>query len=67
VETIPFEQTRNYVQRVLAGLQIYRWRLDQGDAALAISGDLIRGRMGGGDQIAACGPEEASTQARRDC
>lgn len=28
IELIPFYETRNYVQRVLEGLAIYRWRLD---------------------------------------
>lgn len=35
VESIPFSETRNYVQRVLENLQIYRLRL--GDRALAFS------------------------------
>ncbi|HWK43142.1 MAG TPA: lytic transglycosylase domain-containing protein, partial [Stellaceae bacterium] len=35
VEQIPFNETRNYVQRVLEGLQVYRLRI--GDPALAFS------------------------------
>jgi soluble lytic murein transglycosylase len=35
VESIPFTETRNYVQRVLENLQVYRMRL--GDHALAFS------------------------------
>ncbi|NEU12141.1 transglycosylase SLT domain-containing protein [Methylobacterium sp. BTF04] len=42
VERIPFTETRNYVQRVMENLQVYRNRLD-GKSALLINGDLQRG------------------------
>ncbi|MDP4022459.1 lytic transglycosylase domain-containing protein [Methylobacterium sp. NEAU 140] len=42
VERIPFTETRNYVQRVMENLQVYRTRLD-GRSALLIEGDLRRG------------------------
>ncbi|MCJ2082017.1 lytic transglycosylase domain-containing protein [Methylobacterium sp. J-090] len=42
VERIPFTETRNYVQRVMENLQIYRTRLDT-KSALLIDGDLQRG------------------------
>lgn len=42
VERIPFTETRNYVQRVMENLQVYRTRLD-GKSALLIDGDLKRG------------------------
>ena len=42
VERIPFTETRNYVQRVMENLQVYRTRLD-GKSALLIDGDLHRG------------------------
>ncbi|MAZ92335.1 MAG: transglycosylase [Maricaulis sp.] len=44
VESIPFSETRNYVQRVMENLQVYRSRLDD-DAAvpLLIEEDLRRG------------------------
>jgi len=42
VERIPFTETRNYVQRVMENLQVYRSRLD-GRSALLIDGDLHRG------------------------
>ncbi len=42
VERIPFTETRNYVQRVMENLQVYRNRLD-GRSALLIEGDLRRG------------------------
>lgn len=41
VESIPFSETRNYVQRVMENLQIYRQRLE--GAPLAITKDLNRG------------------------
>lgn len=40
IESIPFAETRNYVQRVLEGLQIYRARLSGGSTMLALSNDL---------------------------
>jgi soluble lytic murein transglycosylase len=42
VERIPFYETRNYVQRVMENLQVYRQRLDQRTAYL-IDYDLKRG------------------------
>lgn len=42
VERIPFTETRNYVQRVMENLQVYRNRLD-GKSALLIERDLARG------------------------
>jgi soluble lytic murein transglycosylase len=42
VERIPFMETRNYVQRVMENLQVYRTRFDK-DARLTIDADLRRG------------------------
>ena len=42
VERIPFTETRNYVQRVMENLQVYRYRLDE-RSALLIEQDLNRG------------------------
>jgi soluble lytic murein transglycosylase len=42
VERIPFSETRNYVQRVLENLQVYRVRLG-GGSKLLIEADLRRG------------------------
>jgi soluble lytic murein transglycosylase len=42
VERIPFSETRNYVQRVMENLQVYRRRLDE-KSALVIESDLRRG------------------------
>ena len=41
MERIPFSETRNYVQRVLENLQVYRFRLD--GQRLQIAQDLQRG------------------------
>lgn len=40
VERIPFNETRNYVQRVLEALQIYRAKLSGGTALLGLKQDL---------------------------
>ncbi len=42
VESIPFTETRNYVQRVMENLQVYRSRLGR-DGGLLIDADLERG------------------------
>jgi soluble lytic murein transglycosylase len=44
IEFIPFSETRNYVQRVIENLQVYRERLAQDDGSvLRISYDINRG------------------------
>jgi soluble lytic murein transglycosylase len=43
VERIPFSETRNYVQRVLENLQVYRVRFG-GGSKLLIEADLAAGR-----------------------
>lgn len=43
VETIPFSETRNYVQRVLENLQVYRQRLTGAPVDIRLSEDLKRG------------------------
>ncbi len=42
IERIPFTETRNYVQRVMENVQVYRARL--GSPALKIEADLKRGK-----------------------
>jgi soluble lytic murein transglycosylase len=44
VERIPFPETRNYVQRIIESIQVYRLRL-LGDKRLLIEADLTRGTM----------------------
>ena len=67
VETIPYDETRNYVQRVLEGLQVYRWRLDRADAVLTITGQTNQLRAGDTDQVAACEHESDGAKAAQDC
>ena len=43
VEMIPFSETRNYVQRVMENMQVYRARLNNDSAPLRILEDLVRG------------------------
>ncbi|MEM9013816.1 MAG: transglycosylase SLT domain-containing protein [Pseudomonadota bacterium] len=43
VELIPFAETRNYVQRVLENVQVYRGRLNNTPIAGRLSADLERG------------------------
>ncbi|NHK27550.1 lytic transglycosylase domain-containing protein [Parvularcula flava] len=43
VELIPFDETRNYVQRVLENTQIYRSQVTGGPIAGKLSQDLVRG------------------------
>ena len=45
VERIPFSETRNYVQRIVENLQVYRVRFG-GGARLLIEADLRRGAAG---------------------
>ncbi len=42
VEQIPFSETRNYVQRVLENIQVYRYRLKATEIATSLEGDLKR-------------------------
>ncbi len=42
VERIPYTETRNYVQRVLENLQVYRFRLGSAVPTLSLASDLKR-------------------------
>lgn len=42
IESIPYAETRNYVQRVLENLQIYRMRLSKAGFPFALASDLKR-------------------------
>lgn len=44
IERIPFSETRNYVQRVLESLQVYRARLNGDTHPIELVADLTRGR-----------------------
>lgn len=43
IECIPFSETRNYVMRVMEGMQVYRARLNGGTAQVTLTRDLNRG------------------------
>jgi soluble lytic murein transglycosylase len=45
IEMIPFSETRNYVQRVLENIEIYRNRLSGRDQKLTILSDLYRPKL----------------------
>ncbi|MGE0725287.1 MAG: transglycosylase SLT domain-containing protein [Alphaproteobacteria bacterium] len=42
IELIPFSETRNYVQRVMENLQVYRWRIAGPNRPLRLTADLRR-------------------------
>lgn len=44
VERIPFTETRNYVKKILTGVQIFRSRLEGADGSLRLAEDLNRGK-----------------------
>lgn len=46
IECIPFSETRNYVMRVMEGMQVYRARLAGGSAPITLTADLKRGAYG---------------------
>jgi soluble lytic murein transglycosylase len=46
IECIPFSETRNYVMRVMEGMQVYRAKLHGGSAPITLSSDLRRGSYG---------------------
>jgi soluble lytic murein transglycosylase len=46
IECIPFDETRNYVMRVLEATQVYRARLRGGTAPITLADDLKRGGYG---------------------
>ena len=46
VERIPFTETRNYVQKILESIQLYRCRFENSKTSFQIVEDLHRGRPG---------------------
>jgi soluble lytic murein transglycosylase len=42
IESLPYDETRNYIQRVMENLQVYRSRLSKGPSTLALESDLRR-------------------------
>jgi soluble lytic murein transglycosylase len=61
IECIPFDETRNYVMRVLEATQVYRARLHGGTAPDTLADDLKRGSYGHGGGYAAPTPAPART------
>ena len=45
LECIPFAETRNYVMNVMSNVEVYRARLNGGQAPLTLSSDIRRGIM----------------------
>ena len=43
IECIPFSETRNYVMRVMEGMQVYRAKLNNGVITPTLASDLRRG------------------------
>ena len=43
IECAPFTETRNYMMRVMENMQVYRARLNGGEAQISISQELARG------------------------
>jgi soluble lytic murein transglycosylase len=52
IERIPFTETREYVEKIMETLQLYRSRLAGPKKALQLVQDLNRGRMAGGPRMA---------------
>ncbi len=67
VESIPFKETRNYVQRVLEGMQVYRARLGQGDLDVAGLLGPGHGSPDAGGGALACAIESAQWEEPVPC
>ena len=61
IEMIPLRETRAYVQRVLEGVQVYRWRLGRRPTASSLERDLARA-MAPSVLAAHCGRSGAAKQ-----
>jgi len=46
IECVPFSETRNYIMRVMENMQVYRAKLNGGEAPITLSSDLKRGGYG---------------------
>ena len=51
IELIPIYETRNYIQRVLENVQVYRYRFADGLVPLDIVDDLNGGHCGGRTEV----------------
>ncbi len=59
VERIPFTETREYVQKIIMTMQVYRARLEGPDRALRIMADINRGKSTKGAE----GPSTVTVEA----
>jgi soluble lytic murein transglycosylase len=64
IECIPFDETRNYVMRVLEATQVYRARLHGGAAPITLAQDLKRGGYGGPSGYSVAMPARTATAFR---
>ena len=64
IERIPFEETREYVGRVLSNIQMYRARLGDETNALQLAADLMRAR--GETRTPADAPSEPDDKEKDD-
>lgn len=62
IESIPFSETRNYIQRVLENTQVYRFRLTGQPVKLRLSDDLKRGGSGPHPSLSGLAPEAGIPQ-----
>lgn len=60
IHRIPFEETRDYVQKVLSNVQVYRARIGSGPTKLMLADDLIRAQ---GQFVQPAEPTEAERKA----
>jgi soluble lytic murein transglycosylase len=63
IERIPIQETREYVSKVLANVQMYRARLGEGAKALRLDEDLARAR---GSTVMPSSPDAAPDAATPD-
>ncbi len=63
IERIPFQETREYVAKVLSNIQVYRARLGEEASALRIQQDLTRARLSSRVPASAGQPTSAAAQS----
>jgi soluble lytic murein transglycosylase len=65
IHRIPFEETREYVMKVMSNVQVYRARLGSGPSRLMIAQDLVRARGETAVPAGQAGAPERSGETRR--
>jgi len=66
IHRIPFEETREYVQKVLSNVQVYRARIGSGPMKLMLADDLVRARGQFVQQAANPGSERSAAGTSRE-